>query len=302
MGELVDANSGNIVSVDGLNRALAQIETGRDALEVMDYAARLKDAFKIVGRSVEECNQVASVYLRAYRKFGELVADVPSHRPEEKERTDTHLPGTRNQRRNARKFNSIATDEDIEDYVPRATESREQASIKGCMEWLQPSGRHTNLVDDYEWYTPKSIVDAARKVMGGIDLDPASCEYANQHVQATEIFTENQNGLEQYWQGRIFVNPPFAHPTVKHFADKLIESFGDGSVTQAVWLSNACVDVAWWHALASMGTVCFHRGRIKFYNDTEKLQPPTLGQSIIYLGPRQAEFEKEFIEFGVVLS
>ena len=82
----------------------------------------------------------------------------------------------------------------------------------------------------------------------------------------------------------------------------MLESFGDGSVEQAVWLSNACVDVGWWHDLVAQGTTCFHRGRIKFYGVEGDLQPPTLGQSIIYLGDKAEEFRERFIEFGVVLA
>ena len=40
---------------------------------------------------------------------------------------------------------------------------------------------------DNEWYTPKSLVDAARKVLGDISLDPASTEEANPGKALMEI-------------------------------------------------------------------------------------------------------------------
>lgn len=213
----------------------------------------------------------------------------------------SELPGTKEQRKYARKVLKAAKESDIRDYVRECSLNAEQASIAGLLKWLDP-GRHGNLKGDYEWYTPPEIIDAAREVMGGIDLDPATCTLANEIVQAELIYTEDDNGLDQPWSGRVFINPPFAHPTVKHFAEKLMEEFGEGNVEQAVWLSNACVDVGWWHELASIGTVCFHRGRIKFYGDGGKLQPPTMGQSIIYLGSNDTAFRSAFLEFGIVLS
>ena len=43
-----------------------------------------------------------------------------------------------------------------------------------------------------EWYTPKWIVDLARAVMGSIDLDPATCQEANETVNATKIHTKDE--------------------------------------------------------------------------------------------------------------
>lgn len=57
-------------------------------------------------------------------------------------------------------------------------------------------------------YTPKIYLDAVREVLGGVDLDPASSETANETVQATNYFTEEQNGLAQRWSGNVFCNPP----------------------------------------------------------------------------------------------
>jgi hypothetical protein len=164
-----------------------------------------------------------------------------------------------------------------------------------------PPGRHAHLTGEYEWYTPPEIIDAARAVMGGIDLDPASCPHANAIVQAAQYFTQEDNGLERDWGGRVFLNPPFAHPTVKYFAEKLLAST---AVTEAVWLSNACVETGWWHALAAQGVICCPRGRVKFYTPDGRDgqgSSPTLPQTIIYLGPHRDAFCRRFADIGLVL-
>jgi hypothetical protein len=279
---------------------LVAVSSPVEALDVAERAARAKRMFEAIGRSVEECNQFGEIYLCAYWKFGDFVKDNPEGRPK-KLATDGQYPGTVRQRKYGKQLRTAVKQSDIPDYIKFATEKYEAASVAGCLEWIAP-GHHGNLKGEYEWYTPEAIMRAVRAVMGGIDLDPSSSDQANVIVQAAQIFTEDENGLAQPWHGRVFLNPPFAHPTVKYFAEKLLESVDAAQVQQAVWLSNACVDVEWWQSLAAKGIVCCHRGRVKFYGPDGRLQPPTLGQTIIYLGPNEAAFRAAFEPFGVVLS
>ncbi len=61
-----------------------------------------------------------------------------------------------------------------------------------------------------EHFSPPEVVEAARALMGGIDLDPASCEEANRVVKAERFFDKTYNGLwhPREWSGRVFLNPP----------------------------------------------------------------------------------------------
>lgn len=68
---------------------------------------------------------------------------------------------------------------------------------------LEPAQLINQTSGDVEYYTPPFIIEAARRVMGGIDLDPASSEIANRTVKATRYFTEADDGLQQEWNGRV---------------------------------------------------------------------------------------------------
>lgn len=288
------------LALDRLKKDLTVAKTPTEFLDVAELANQARQMFAAIGLSIQECNPFAEVYLQSYWKFGNLVTGVEPGRPQ-KSIIDNTFPGTKTQRQYGRKFRAAIQESDIPDYVKVATEKLEPASIAGCLEWIDP-GRHGNLKGEYEWYTPSLIIEAVRAVLGTIDLDPASCEEAQETVQATEFFTEEQNGLKCEWSGRVFLNPPFAHPTVKYFAEKLLASFKAATVTHAVYLSNACTDTGWWQALAANGPVCFPEGRIKFKGPLDQGQSPTLGQTLIYLGDDHEKFRDVFGKFGVVLS
>jgi hypothetical protein len=72
---------------------------------------------------------------------------------------------------------------------------------------MTASIRHS--AENREFATPLWLVEKARYVLGGIDLDPASSERVNVDVQATRIYTTETNGLLQPgWYGRAFLNSP----------------------------------------------------------------------------------------------
>lgn len=105
-----------------------------------------------------------------------------------------------------------------------------------------------------EWYTPAHYVDAARKVMGGIDLDPASCAQANETVKATRYYTKEENGLMQPWFGRVWLNPPFGKIASNkswqaEFVGKALREYRQRSVTQVTLLVLANVTKKWFQPL-----------------------------------------------------
>jgi ParB-like chromosome segregation protein Spo0J len=152
-----------------------------------------------------------------------------------------------------------------------------------------------------EWYTPARYLDAARGVLGGIDLDPASSPMANEIVQAAAFHTQTDDGLEQAWKGRVWLNPPYGDLPGK-FVAKLVEEYEAGNVSAAVALVNShCTDTGWFQPLWDY-LLCFTDHRIDFGSaGREKTSTSTHGSVFAYLGPDPRAFVEAFSEFGAVV-
>jgi len=164
-----------------------------------------------------------------------------------------------------------------------------------------PSNRLAHYSGDFEWYTPPEVVNAARTVLGAIDLDPASSVSANVVVQAAQFYTQADDGLAHPWHGRVWMNPPYVNALVTQFAEKLATSVQAGSVTAAIAIVNNCTDTQWFRTLEDLAAaICLPTGRVRFWKPEQRTESPLQGQAVLYLGPDVERFDECFGAFGPV--
>lgn len=155
-----------------------------------------------------------------------------------------------------------------------------------------------------EWYTPPAIIELARKTMGSIDLDPASCEEANKIVKAKKHFTAKDDGLSKDWFGNVWINPPFSEPTVQKFTQAVADKYISGEIKQGCIIINNATETRWFQYMASRcSAICFPKGRIRFLDKNSEQKPgsPLQGQAILYFGKNTERFENNFRELGLIV-
>ena len=161
--------------------------------------------------------------------------------------------------------------------------------------------KHTG---DEESYTPPIYLDAALRVMGSIDTDPASNPMAQENVKAKKYYTVEDDGLKEVntWDGNVWMNPPYTARVINKFIEKVIDQKETGICNQAIVLTNNNTDTTWFHAMLDAGaSVCFTRGRINFLKRDGSKSSPTNGQAFFYLGDNHKEFNDVFSAFGKVM-
>jgi phage N-6-adenine-methyltransferase len=179
----------------------------------------------------------------------------------------------------------------------------EGAVKMGNSQDIPPNNAHfrTSFTGENEWYTPIEYTDAAKKVMGDVDLDPATSVFGQTRVMAKDFFTAEDDGLQHPWGGRVWLNPPYAQPLIAQFAEKAVTEYREDRISEVIILTHNYTDTSWFHLIESMAThICFTRGRVKFEKEDGTIAAPTQGSAFFYLGQNSEKFREVFGKYGFI--
>jgi phage N-6-adenine-methyltransferase len=265
----------------------------------------------------EEAQMLAEALLDAEARIGELLRAIPkatkgtgSNQYRSAEIcTAEHFskPVTKNEvikdlgfnQSQAQRFETLADNLDVIEQVK--AEARENEELPTRTEVLRRVNKPhvANNAGNNEWYTPIEYIEAAKKVMGEIDLDPASSVIANQIIQAKNIYTAEDDGLSKSWFDKVWLNPPYANPLIGQFISKLAMHYHLGEVSESIVLVNNATETEWFNKIIECASaVVFPSSRVKFYSPDGRIAAPLQGQAVIYLGRNPQLFMQYFKLFG----
>ena len=318
----------NVVAVEQTKEfAIAQISAARRALtEANDIYAVLDVRGMAVAavayfeaQNAREAADIAKeVQLRAERKAGQMLEVMPKAKggqPYQQHNSTGDIMSTVEKvptledldihPKESQRWQLVASvpDARFEEYIDERRSNGYELTAGGLIQIakaIRDGKPHVSFnTGNNEWYTPIEYIEAARRVMGEIDLDPASSEIANETVGAAVYFTAEDDGLRYEWDGRVWMNPPYASELIGLFTGKLVRHFETGGVTEAIALVNNATETGWFNSLVSVASaVVFPRARVKFNMPGGETGAPLQGQAVVYLGDKPDTFLDEFCSFG----
>lgn len=343
--QIIDHETGLVVSGDHALVPLSEVETFLATRPPVETAKELRDRLAALCTyykgKVDVYNELYEGQLRTERYIGQVLAELPKNvgtrlggnivLPPDETPTLNDLGFTAMQSSRLQqladvpeeRFNSyIATkksaterivkadllnQDDLADAFERQIQEAEYVAPRDEQR-RQQIAVITGSSESNEWYTPAHIIEAARQVLGHIDLDPASSEAANRVVRAGHIYTITDDGYAQIWHGRVWLNPPYGRAdgetgtNAVRWSRKLIAEYEAGRVESAILLVKAALGYNWFEDLWRLYPTCLLRERLSFVrsdgNDDGQSKHAT---ALLYLGREVVQFQTAFRRLGRVV-
>jgi phage N-6-adenine-methyltransferase len=299
---------------DNAQRMLMSIKSIEGGVEYLNKVRAIEVWAKAEKKDAELQNIIAEQKIRTQRVLGRLIKEGQG-RGELRKRNDNQYNAsdkkeladigvTKKQSSVYQKIASIP-EAQFESHIAEKKQNVENAvnelTTAGILHFANTGAHVSNNSGDNEWYTPKEYLDAVKSVMGCIDVDPASSQIANTIVQAATYYTVADDGRNKDWTGNVFMNPPYAHPLIDEFTNKLISEIQSGNTKQAIVLVNNATETKWFQSLANKAAaVCFPQSRLKFWSPEKASATPLQGQAFLYFGNDIKAFRSEFEKYGFV--
>jgi phage N-6-adenine-methyltransferase len=309
----------NLVRYDAACRALAEAKSVDEVKDILDKSVALK-AYARQAKNKDLEADAAEIRIRAERRIGEMMASSPKAKGGAEKGVGRRGKecGLLENPHSAASLAEAGIDKNLADRSRKAAKLEEadfeerlvglreritSESKKAALDIFGSDPRGTIGTGENEWHTPAEYIERARRVLGKIDLDPASSETAQATVIAEQYFSKDDSGLGRFWYGKVWLNPPYAQPLIADFMAKLIEEIEAEHTEEAIALTHNYTDTAWFQsAAASARAICFTRGRIRFVSPDGTLAAPTQGQTFFYFGPNPQKFVEEFADVGFVVE
>lgn len=310
--------TGSLAVLERAEQMLAEVATAQDAANLIDMAEAARLFAKQARLGTASVNHATAIKLKAEIRLAECVeagqaageiakqGNQPSGKPSSEEglecgpATFADLGLTHKQVHESRKIRQQYTPEQIDATIAEATAQDVTVARK---DFIKGTAHVSHNSGENEWYTPAPILEAARLVLGGIDLDPASSDLAQQTVKAERWFTAQTDGLASDWgdAAAIWMNPPYAQPLIGRFVAKFCDHLASAGC--GIALVNNGTDTAWGaRLLGDADAVCFPTGRIRFVDQAGNPSgAPLQGQMIAYIGRDADGFAAAFAGIGPVL-
>lgn len=288
---------------------------GREKLNAVRAEIRAIDkvglAQEVRQQKLREAQEISEAVLDAEVRIGQLMAKVPKQNTHNRAtiRQDSAVPSKTEVIEQAgftpkqvQRFETLAAHPEIvEQAKAQARENEEVVSRTDVLNMIKDEKKPhvANNSGCNEWYTPDEYIELAWDVLGEIDLDPASCEFANRTIQAKQYFTVEQDGLRQEWHGRVWMNPPYSAELVQQFSAKFSDEYEKGNIEEGIALVNNATETNWFIGLVKNAkAVCFPKGRIRYTSQSRESMAPLQGQAFLYFGDNAKKFIDTFKTVG----